>query len=84
MDNDLIIKTIFCYSNLADKDNFKLVNKLWYSNKDHIDPTAFLLECAKPHGWNKYQYIYKYHYTDVDPSENGPKPMGCTNIHMRT
>ena len=70
MDNDLIVKTIFYYSSFADRDNLKQVNKLWYSNKDHIGPTAFLLQCAKHNHWKRYLCIYKYYHTGVDPSDN--------------
>ena len=68
MDNDLIIKTIFYHSSLANKNQLKLVNKMWYSNKDHIDPTAFLLQCASHSHWKKYQQTYKYYRETVDPT----------------
>ena len=68
MNNDLIIKTIFYHCKLEDKANLKLVNKMWYSNKDHIDPTEFLLNCLKYEKWDKYRQMYKYYGMDVDPT----------------
>ena len=54
MNNDLVVKNIFYYCSDEDRDNLKRVNKMWYKNKNYIDPTQFMKQCAKQGNWEKY------------------------------